>query len=717
MDLVFFRKNLYSKKLYGIRIWRNSMKFHHTKIGIGTLILFFILQHVKLFAEEGMWSFDNLPVDQLLIKYGFEPTEEWLDPIRLSSVRFNNGGSGSFISPDGLVLTNHHVAMSVLQGISDSEKDYVKDGFYADKKAEEIRCPGLELNVLVEMSDITDRVAAAVTDSMNDVEAMEAKRGICASIEQEAKNKTGLRSDVVSLYHGGEFWLYQYKKYTDIRLVMVPERQAAYFGGDNDNFTYPRYDLDMAFFRVYENGQSLKNEHHLKWNSRGVEEDELVFISGHPGRTNRLYTVDQLLYIKDVHLPMVLEYIQARMDILKDYASQGKEESRRALETIFYLENSKKAYTGMINGLRAPGVFEEKIRKETDMKERISEDSLLSVLYADAWDTLSVVAKLKAEFAKSWYYRKVIGSRMAEWAVKAVFYHQEIQKPDRDRLKGYHEAELEEMKFYYLSPAPVYKDFEMFQFAGGLKLILDQLGSEDPFVKAALSGKSAEETARTLIKESRMHQVEFRKTCLESDAETFESIEDPLIQWARHIVPVLRKDIEFKEHHVDGKRNRAQEKIAKARFAVYGKTIYPDANFTLRLTYGRVKGYPMNGTKAPVHTTLYGLYDRSLSFNQQGDYALPERFWKEQKKLDLSTPVNFVCTCDIIGGNSGSPVINAQGEIVGLVFDGNIESLPGRYYFDETLNRAVSVHTAYITEALKKLYRGKKLLKEIGVNQ
>jgi hypothetical protein len=667
---------------------------------------------VLLVGEEGMWTFDNPPVQQLLDSYEFTPTQEWLDHVRLSSVRFNSGGSGSFVSEKGLVLTNHHVARGTLQKISTSSMDYVSEGFYAQSQEDEVQCPDIELNVLVSMQNVTDQIASAVADTLDDREAFRTRQAIIARIEKEAKESTGYRSEVISLYQGGEYWLYQYKQYKDVRLVMAPEQQVAYFGGDDDNFTYPRYDLDMAFFRVYENGMPIHSPNYLKLNPDGAGEGELVFVSGHPGRTNRLYTADQLVYQRDVYLPMVLEYIHNRLELLHDYAQRGKEEARRALTATFYLENSKKAYTGMLQGLAAPSI-EGKMKAEREFRDKVNQKPELSERYADAWDSVSAGIQISRQHAREWYYRKVIGSKMADWAVQAVFYQEEITKPDAERLEHYHESELEQFKFRFLSPAPLYKDFEIHQWAGGLKMSLKQLGTEDPFIRAALGDGEPDQFVQLLIENSSMDQVDFRTKLLEMDSLDFLEVDDPLIQWARKVVPILRVDREFERDHVDSKIRRAGEKIGKARFAVYGKTVFPDANFTLRLSYGSVKGYPMNGTRAPVLTTLYGLYDRSLSFGQKGDFSLPKRFWTRQKKLDLSTPVNFVCSCDIIGGNSGSPVINRNAELVGLVFDGNIESLPGRYYFDGSVNRTVSVHAAYIMETLEKLYHAGILAKEL----
>jgi hypothetical protein len=667
----------------------------------------------RLAADEGMWSFDNPPKKQLQEKYGFTVTGSWLDHVRLSSVRFMDGGSGSFISPKGLVMTNHHVAVGQLQKMSTSEKDFVKTGFYAATQAEEVKCADLEVNVLVSMENVTARVRASVLPGMNDEQALKAREAETAKIENESKEKTGLKPEVVSFYHGGEYWLYQYRKYTDVRLVMAPERQIAYYGGDADNFTFPRYDLDMAFFRVYENDKPLASAEYFKWNAKGASENDLAFVSGHPGSTDRLYTLSQLEYQRDVQFPMTLKYIQKRIDILHEYAKGGSEQTRRALVQLFGLENSKKALTGEYEGLLDESLFVKKKAEEESLKRLVSGKSEWKDAYGTAWKSIEKAVRKQKVKAKSSFYRRLVGSRMFGFASNIVFYSREIEKPESDRLDGYHQSQLDEMKFYLFSPAPVYKDLEQAGMLGGLKLSIDELGADDPFLKLVLDGKSPEETVGNLIRNTNIQSVEFRKKLIEGGKAAVDTCTDPMILMARKLEPLTRENIEWKKKNVEGALTAGTEKIAQALFAVYGKEKSPDATFTLRLSYGTVKGYPMNGTVAPCRTTLYGLYDRALSFDSKGDFELPRRYWDRKDGLDLSTPVDFVSTCDIIGGNSGSPVIDRNAEVVGLIFDGNIESLPGRFVYDDVKNRAVAVHAAYIIEALRKLYDAGILADEI----
>ncbi|MCD6440920.1 MAG: S46 family peptidase [Candidatus Marinimicrobia bacterium] len=676
------------------------------------LLLIFTFINIIAFADEGMWTFDNPPIEQLK-EYGFTPTHEWLDHVRLASVRFMDGGSGSFVSPNGLVITNHHVAVGQLQKISTEKNNYVNTGFFTSKMTDEHKCPDLEVNVLISMDDVTQRVRSAMQKDMNKVEALKARKAEIAKIEKESLDETGLRSNVISLYHGGEYWLYRYKKYTDVRLVFAPERQAAYYGGDFDNFTYPRYDLDVAFFRVYENDKPINSEHYFKWNSKGAAENELVFVPGNPGSTDRLYTYSRLEFQRDFNYPLILKYIDKRLQILHEYMKKGPEQERRALVQIFSLENSKKALTGELNGLLDEDLMAKRKNDEENFRKLIAENPEWEKEYGAAWDIIDKTIEKKVTIAKERFYRRLFGSKMAGFAQTIVRYVTEVRKPDGERLDGYHDSELPQLKFRLFSPAPIYRDLEEALLAGALQMSLDELTPDDEFIKIVLGNRTPEEVAKELISGTQLDDVDLRKKLLEGGENAVKASSDPLIVLARNLDPMMRASEKWYRENIESVLTPASEKIAKARFAVYGKDTYPDATFTLRLAYGTVKGYPMNGTIAPYKTTLYGLFDRSLSFDQKGDFSLPQRFWDRQKKLDLSTPVNFVSTCDIIGGNSGSPVINKKAEIVGLIFDGNIESLPGRFIYDETKNRAVAVHSAYITEALNNLYKCKNLAKEL----
>jgi hypothetical protein len=653
--------------------------------------------------DEGMWTFDNPPTKLLQEKYGFTPTQEWFDNIRLASVRFNDGGSGSFVSPHGLTLTNHHVALGQLQKISTPQKNYVKDGFLARTQAEELKCPDLELNVLMSMENVTARVQAAAKPGMSEADAFAAHKAEIAKIERESLDATGLRSDVITLYNGGEYWLYRYKKYTDIRLVFAPEQQAAFFGGDPDNFTYPRYDLDMALFRVYENGKPIETPHYLKWNPRGASDGELVFVSGNPGFTERQTTMAGIDFERDVVLPAEQKLLQAGLDAARKYSALGPEQAREASAYIFFAENEVKRSTGELQGLRDKDVMDGLQKRESDFRALVNSKPEWKQDYASAWDQLVEAAKIYApRFPEDFFTR--FRQSMPRNALTIVQYVAEIKKPDGQRLEGFHDSELASLKFRLLSPAPVYPKFEATMFATQLQLALNEVGPQNAWVATVLNGRSPEEVAHELIMGSKIGDPAFRKSLLDGGQAAVDASTDPLIVMARKLDPIVRARIKWDEDNVDSVETSAGQKIGEARFAVYGKSTYPDATFTLRLSYGTVKGYPMNGTLAPPITTYYGLYDRSYSFGGKPPFNLPERYAQRRDTLDLATPLDFVSTCDIVGGNSGSPVINRKGEIVGLIFDGNIESLISDYTYDDTKSRAVAVETSAMTLALRKLY-------------
>ena len=668
-------------------------------------------------AEEGMWTFDNPPLQAIQEKYGVTLSREWLDHLRMASVRFNDGGSGSFVSPTGLVLTNHHVAMGQLQKLSSAEKDYASLGFYAATPAEEIPCPDLELNVLVSLENVTDAVLTAVKPGMTSQQALEARQAECARLEKDSLARTGLRSDVVSLYQGGEYWLYRYKKYTEVKLVFAPDNAAAFFGGDLDNFTFPRHDLDMALFRVYENGQPVKPDHYLKWNTAGAPDGAPVFVSGHPGRTNRLMTVAQLEYQRDHVYPSRLELINRMREVLGRYAARGREQRRQAGGMIKGLENSFKAMTGEYQGLLDKTLMEQKRRDEEAFRRKVEENPEWQKEFGNAWAVLAgSCLKARERLALSQAFKER-GPRLPAMALSIVQYVTEVKKPDGERLEGYHDSQLASLKFRLLSPAPIYPEMEEFFLAELLAYRLEKLGPGHSYLQAMLAGRTPAEAAKELAGGTRLMDPAFRRSLLEGGEEAVRSSTDPFIQMARRMDPVAREFTTWWEENVESVESAAEEKLAKARFAVYGKTVYPDANFTLRLTYGSVAGYPMNGTVAPAKTTFHGLYDRAAGFDYKDPFAPSPRLMERKDKLNLATPLNFVASLDIIGGNSGSPVVDKDGALVGLIFDGNIESLVGRFVYYQENNRAVAVHAAAMIEALRVLYDAGALAGEIEGKQ
>ena len=682
-----------------------------------TLSVWALLSISISLADEGMWTFDNPPLKQLKERYGFEPTRAWLDHVRLASARFNDGGSGSFVSPHGLVLTNHHVALGQLQKVSSPTKDYVTDGFYARTEVEELKCPDLEINVLVNMEDVTARVRGAVKPGMSDEAALKARKAEIAGIEKESLAKTGLRSDVISLYQGGEYWLYQYKKYTDMRLVFAPEQQTAFFGGDPDNFTYPRYDIDFALFRVYENGKPVENHDYLKWNAKGAGDGELVFVSGNPGSTSRDETMAQIETEKDYDLPLVLKALGHLQEAAKQYASQGSEQARQATNTIFGIANSLKAYDGRAKGLADKDLIAKMQNDETSFRAKVASNPEWQKAYGGAWDAIAQAEVKHRKMAKTFRFYSLRGSRLESVALAIVQYVAEVQKPDGVRLEGYHDSQLESLRFRLFSPAPVYPGFEKAMLTAGLQLAQEGLGADDPFVKAVLGSRSPSEVVTEAVDGTKLADPAFRKSLVEGGETAVQASTDPMIVLARKVDPLDRQRIKSFEDNVESVETPAGERIGQARFAVYGKSLYPDATFTLRLGFGAVKGYPMNGTEAPPITTFYGLYDRAYSFGLKFPFNLPMRYMERRNRLDLSGPVDFVNTCDIIGGNSGSPVINKAGELVGLIFDGNIESLVGDFVYYEANNRAVAVHSGAIIQVLRQMYDASPLADELEGTQ
>jgi len=685
---------------------------------LGIIILCLVFVPAK-FADEGMWTFDNPPLKQWKERYGFEPSQAWLDHVRLSVVRLSEasggGATGSFISADGLIFTNQHVGAGQVAKLSTAGRNLTREGFYARTQAEELKCPDFEANVLVSYEDVTSRVQGAVKSGASEKAAADQRKAMMAAIEKEESAKTGLKCEVVTLYSGGEYWLYRFKRYTDLRLVFAPEEQIAYFGGDYDNFTYPRHDLDITFFRAYENGQPANIEHYLKWAEKEVAENEFVIVPGFPGSTARLLTVAQLRFHRDAGNPLQMQIWTSRSAALKEYSKLGKEQERQAAQGIRSLENSIKRLTGQQAGLENPRIFKKKEDEEADLRKAVAAKPEWQREYGPAWRQIETAYAGYPAMAKRIAFSSLTASRLGALASNFVRYSDEVRKPNDQRYEEFRDNRLESLKLSLLSPAPIYPEMEMAILTAWLDEGLKTLGHDDPFIKAALGNLTPPDAAKKAISGTRLGDLAFRKTLLEGGPEAINKSNDPLIELARRVEPVISELRAWNEERIQSVEASAGEKIAKARFAVYGKSVYPDANFNLRIAYGKVAGYAEDTTLVPFKTTFYGLYDRAIGFGEKPPYDLPQR-WREAKdKLELSTPLNFVYTADTIGGCSGSPVITRNGEIVGINFDSNLQKLPNRYLYvdDDEGSRAVGVHTFAILEALQKLYGAGELVKEI----
>ncbi|HKP35649.1 MAG TPA: S46 family peptidase [Pyrinomonadaceae bacterium] len=682
------------------------------------IVALFSLQSLQFTAraDEGMWPFNNIPRAEIKRKYGFDITDEWLKKVQLASVRFNNGGSGSFVSPTGLVLTNYHIVEDIVGEVSTPEKDLAKEGFVARSRNEEIKAPSLELNVLMSIEDVTARVNGAVQAGASDAEAFAARRKEITAIEGESSKATGLRSDVVTLYQGGQYNLYRYKKYTDVRLVFVPEFQAAFFGGDPDNFNFPRFNIDMALVRVYENDQPVRPASYFKWSTAGAKEGDLAFVTGNPGSTSRLNTIAHLEELRDTSIPIVQRLLERREAMLKEYMAMGEEQTRQAQNELNSIQNSLKVYRGRIAGLKDQKLMTIKRMNENKLRKEIAANPDRQKMYGEAWDA---IAKAHRDYPSYIKQRRIFDQAggfntvLFDQARTLVRLAAESAKPNSERLPEYTDARRASLELGLYSPAPIHEDFEKLKLADSLSFMVELLGANDPLVKQVLNGKTPEARANELIDGTKLKDVAYRKEIAGGGWKAIETSTDPMIVLARTIDAQARELRKRFENEVTGVERTNYAKIARARFDTEGTKLYPDATFTPRLSYGTVKGYMENGRRVTPFTTLGGLYERSEKFKAEFPYNLPPRWMQKKSAVNPSTPFNFVSTNDIIGGNSGSPTINKNAELIGLIFDGNIQSLVGDYIYDESVNRAISVDSRGMLEVLRKIFDANEIADEL----
>ena len=670
--------------------------------------------HFSVQADEGMWLFNQPPQQMLKERYGFDATDQWLQHLQKASVRFNSGGSGSFISEDGLLISNHHVGADALQKLSTSEKNYLREGFYAKALEQEVKCLDLELNVLQSVEDVTARVNAAVPKDAEPAKAFAARRKVLAEIEKESLDKTGLRSDVVTLWQGGAYHLYRFKKYTDVRLVFAPEQQIAFYGGDPDNFEFPRHDLDICLFRAYENGRPAKVADWLRFSPTGCQDGELVFVSGHPGRTSRLLTEVELKYFRDHGLPNRLASLKRLEVLLGNWSARSEENARRAKDDFFGVQNSRKALDGRLAGLLDPELFSAKVKAEQEFRSKLAG----SAEYEEARAAYERIASATKTIAAQAMRQNLLEGGLAfncesfHIARTLLRAGDERPKPNGERLREFSEAGKESLELELFSEKPIYSDLEILTLADSLTFFASYLGADDPLVQKVLDGRSPRERAAQWVQATKVRAVAFRKKIYSGGADAVSSAKDPLIEAARLIDGEARALRKVFEEQTEAKQ-QAHAAISRARNALLGTAGYPDATFTLRLSFGTVNGYQEDGKAVPALTTFGTLYEQARAMKERPPFDLPPRWQKARSRLNASTPLNFVSTCDIIGGNSGSPVVNRAGEFVGIIFDGNLQSLPWDYAFSDKQGRATSVHSAAILEAISKVYSAKDLAKEL----
>lgn len=677
-------------------------------------LLLATLSSTAAVAGEGMWTPDNLPKAEIQSRYGFTPDAKWAEHVQKAALRLAGGCSGSFVSPDGLVLTNHHCVNSCVQQISTAEKDFIKSGFLAREEKDEIQCPEIELNRLDRITDVTARVNQATAGKSGEAYS-KAEKAIKSEIEKECtgKDSANTRCDVVDLYHGGVYALYRYHRYQDVRLAFAPELEAAFFGGDPDNFNFPRYDLDMGLLRAYENGKPVHPKDYFPFSKDGADDGEMTVIVGNPGGTDRQLTIAQLDYERDYDLIPYLLLLAERRGLLEQFRSQSAENWRVAQSDLFGTENSYKVLRGRLSALQDPAVFDLKRRQEKELRDFVDADPTRKQKYGAAWDEIAGALAIHRDIDDRYSYiegNRGFYSRHFDYARKLVRGAAERGKPDAERLREYTDSKLPALTQRLFSTAPVYPEYEKVKLAWSLTKLREVLGTDDSFVRKVLGKDSPEAVAKRLVDGSKLGDPAVRKALWEGGAQAIAKSDDPFIVLAREVDGDARAIRSRYENEVESVVDKNSELIAAARFEKYGTSVYPDATFTQRFSFGEVKGWDEKGEAVKPFSTIGGAFDHATG---SYPFALPQSWLDAKGRLDLDQRYNFVSTNDIIGGNSGSPVINKNAEVVGLVFDGNIHSLGGDYWYDERLNRAVSVHSGAILEVLRKVYGADELARQI----
>jgi len=676
------------------------------------LLMLVALGSLGAVADEGMWSLDSLPAKQLQSLYGFVPDAAWLRHARLASLQFDGNCSASFVSPSGLIMTNHHCVDKCLRTLSAVQKvNYNAKPFVARSQATEVVCPDTEVEQLLSTDDVTEKVRAA-TKGVAPEKFHDALVAVGNQLEKACvgTEEATIRCDLVDLYHGGQYQVFRYKRFNDIRMVFAPESSIGSFGGDPDNFNFPRFNLDVSFLRAYENGKPAVTPEFFSWRNEGAKGGEVIFVTGHPGGTDRLLTVAELEYQRDHELPRRLQGAAYRRGLLHQLARQSPHLKEIVEDPTHTLENGIKVMRGEHNALLEPRLFERKRQEEQVLRKAIAKDPALAKEVGDPWAEIAAALVKQRPLAERSSLLRITSPvfKVAQYLVRGAA---QRTKPEAERLPEYADRSLPDWQRKMAAPTPLFLEIEGPALASGLYLMRDGLGTDDPTVRSILGSKSPDTVAREAVKGTKLADPKVRLALWNGGQAAIEASRDPMILLAKAFeseVLALRKRFETE---VEGPRSRASERVAKAYFAVHQRDTYPDATFTLRLSFGKVVGWQRaDGVSIEPQTKVGALWERATG---EEPYALPPSWLSAKKKLDGATPFNFVTDNDIVGGNSGSPMIDAQRRVVGLAFDGNIESIGGSYWFDETVNRCVGVHPAVVTEALRVVYGSKWLVDEL----
>ncbi|MEI8301474.1 MAG: S46 family peptidase [Chlamydiota bacterium] len=657
-------------------------------------------------AQEGMWPFNAIPVEQIQKEHGVTLSPEWVEHLQKSCLRVSLGGSASFVSSKGLVLTNHHVGSKAIYNLSTEDNNLIEHGFLAKTLDEELKCPNMYVDKLVSIQDVTEQVLEGTSDALSPQDREAMRKASIAKITKEAKDTSNLQPQVVSLYQGARYYLYLYERYTDIRLVMAPEKAIAFFGGDKDNFEYPRYDLDMCFFRVYQDNKPLEVTNYLKWSKKAPTESDLLFVAGHPGKTDRMLTSAHIQFLKEIDFPLLLSMLEEKHKHFETFAKESLENKRIVAQDLFSVENSLKVLKAFTKGLKEEPIIENKAKKESLLQTSIGNEP---------WVRLEETLKDAKDYYKTYLLLERASnaySKLFNIAKHLVRLSDEKIKPNPEKLKEYLDAELPTLELTLLSKEPIYKNLEKAHLTATFTWLIQSLGVTHPVTTLILQNRSLEEAVDFLVNSTSLHNLGYREH-LYNNLDKLHECSDPFILLVKALDPYMREIRKLKEERFDSITNDCYTQITHILFNTFGESIYPDATFTLRLSIGSMKGYKEGSTTISPTTTLYDIFDYAKSHSGEESYALPQSWLDKASLLNKNTPFNFISTHDIIGGNSGSPVINTQGELVGLIFDGNTHSLLWDFAFDDAQGRAVSVHASGILESLKTIYKAENLVKEV----